>query len=434
MKIFGYEITKPKGGNKLYQAQYNMMQNGQVVWHEDKNETYISKGYNYNADLYSIVNYIATTASTIPWKLYTMKQDGTLDEIKNHPLIDLIERPNPEMGQALFINSAIGFKYLTGNTYIYAPKMESGLNKGQTKEMYVLPSPLVEIVFGSTFDPVRGFTFKYHPDKRLEIPKEECLHLKTWNPETNNFGSNLYGMSPIKAALRLLTQSNSAYAANTKSFQNMGAAGVFSRKSGQDAELTQEQARQLKKDWDEKADGTNNRVHFTSAQLDWTQLGLSPVDMAILESQKLSFRQFCNIFKFPSTILNDNENSSFNNILEAKKALYEDVIKPELYALRDELNRWLVPAYGENLYLDPDFSGIEALQENMKEKAEWLNTAWWIKGIDKQRLSHQQEDAEMDKYFIPAGIQEYGKEITPDELEKELTRLGIQEYKNLKIA
>src|SRR5690606_28596682 len=359
MKIFGYEITKPKGGNKLYQAQYNMMQNGQVVWHEDKNETYISKGYNYNADLYSIVNYIATTASTIPWKLYTMKQDGTLDEIKNHPLIDLIERPNPEMGQALFINSAIGFKYLTGNTYIYAPKMESGLNKGQTKEMYVLPSPLVEIVFGSTFDPVRGFTFKYHPDKRLEIPKEECLHLKTWNPETNNFGSNLYVMSPIKAALRLLTQSNSAYAANTKSFQNMGAAGVFSRKSGQDAELTQEQARQLKKDWDEKADGTNNRVHFTSAQLDWTQLGLSPVDMAILESQKLSFRQFCNIFKFPSTILNDNENSSFNNILEAKKALYEDVIKPELYALRDELNRWLVPAYGENLYLDPDFSGIE---------------------------------------------------------------------------
>src|SRR5690606_23683587 len=300
--------------------------------------------------------------------------------------------------------------------------------------MYVLPSPLVEIVFGSTFNPVRGFTFKYHPDKRLEIPKEECLHLKTWNPETNNFGSNLYGMSPIKAALRLLTQSNSAYAANTKSFQNMGAAGVFSRKSGQDAELTQEQARQLKKDWDEKADGTNNRVHFTSAQLDWTQLGLSPVDMAILESQKLSFRQFCNIFKFPSTILNDNENSSFNNILEAKKALYEDVIKPELYALRDELNRWLVPAYGENLYLDPDFSGIEALQENMKEKAEWLNTAWWIKGIDKQRLSHQQEDAEMDKYFIPAGIQEYGKEITPDELEKELTRLGIQEYKNLKIA
>ena len=38
---------------------------------------------------------------------------------------------------------------------------------------------------------------------------------------------------------------------------------------------------------------------------------------------------------------------------------------PELVKLRDELNRWLTPKYGENLYIDFDFSAIPELQEDM---------------------------------------------------------------------
>lgn len=434
MKIFGYEITKaPKVPNKLYQAQYSTLFNGQPIWDESKNETYIGKGYSYNADLFAIVNYIATTASVIPWKLYNMKDNGELEEKKNHPLIDLIERPNNEMGQGLFINSLLGYKYLTGNSYIYAPRMESGLNKGQTKELYVLPAPLVEIIFGTTFDPVRGYSFKYSADKEgLEIRKEDVLHLKTWNPETNQYGSNLYGMSPIKAALRLLTQSNESYTANVRAFQNMGAAGVFSREG--DGDFTEEQAKTLQRDWDIKRTGADNinKVLFSGANLKWQQLGLSPVDMAILESQKLSFRQFCNIFKFPSILLNDAEKATYNNIIEAKKILYQDVVIPDLRTLRDELNRWLVPSFNqgnEKLWLDPDFSGVEALQENLKEKAEWINSFPWITVTDKQRMMGVTEDKTMNKYFVPTSIMEYGGEITPEELEKELKRLGVSEYK-----
>lgn len=430
MKILGYEITKARNTpNKMYQAQFDLMMQNQPVWHQDNNHEYLSKGYNYNADLFSIVNYVATTASAIPWKLYTIKENGELAEIKNHPLIDLMERPNPDMGQSLFINSLIGYKMLLGNSYIYAPKMDEGLNKGKAQELHVLPADLIEIVFGNVFDPVKGYVFKYHPEKqKLEMDKKDVLHLKTWNPDSA-FGQALYGMSPIKAALRLLTKSNSAYASETKAFQNQGAAGIVS--SEKDADLTLEQATKLKMDWERKK-GTEhaNSVQFTSAPLRYLKIGLSPVDLNILESQKVSFRQFCNIFKFPSILLNDNEKSSYNNIVEAKKILYQDVIIPELKALRDEFNRWLVPAYGQNLYLDPDFSGVEALQENMKEKAEWLNIAWWVKGVDKQRLMGITEDKELDKYFMPANILEHGAEPpTPENIEDELKKLGIEEYK-----
>lgn len=413
----------------IYKGQYQYI--GNVAhWEDQNNQSYIVNGYEKNADLFSIVNYITKRASTIPWKLYTMAPDGKLTEQKNHPIIDLIERPNPTMGQSYFVQTLLTYKLILGNSYIYIPKLENGLNKGQTKELWIMPASQIEIVSNGWAKPVDHYRFKGTTSPQFK--PEDVIHLKTVGLVSDGY-KDIYGMSPLRPGVMPLTKSNAASASEVKSFQNMSPDGIISRKMTEGASMTEDQIDYLE-DWWRKRSGVENRkMAFTSAQLEFIRLGFSPVDLNVLESSKLSFRQLCNLYQFPAQLLNDSEHSTYNNMREAKKAVYQDVIIPELHALRDELNRALVPAYGENLWLDIDTSGIDVLQDDKKALAEWLNLCPFITNQDKQRIMGVTEDPEFPKYLVPTSViplDQLGADVDDevDEAVKQLNKLGVKEY------
>jgi len=92
---------------------------------------------------------------------------------------------------------------------------------------------------------------------------------------------------------------------------------------------------------------------------------------------------------------------------EAKKAMYQNAVIPELIKIRDELNRWLVPQFGPNLYLDFDFTMISEMQEEVDKLVSQLNTAWWISPNEKRDAMNYPIDevnAFMNDYFIPANL------------------------------
>lgn len=92
---------------------------------------------------------------------------------------------------------------------------------------------------------------------------------------------------------------------------------------------------------------------------------------------------------------------------EAKKALYQNAVIPELVKLRDELNRWLVPMYGDNLYLDFDFTSIPELQEENDKVVQQLSSAWWITPNEKRAVMNYGKDEDtpaMDDYYIPSNL------------------------------
>jgi hypothetical protein len=64
--------------NPLDKALYRWLGNDMPVYMQDDNEEYISKGYSFNADVYSIVNYRAKLAASVPWKLYRKKGGDNL--------------------------------------------------------------------------------------------------------------------------------------------------------------------------------------------------------------------------------------------------------------------------------------------------------------------------------------------------------------------
>ena len=63
--------------------------------------------------------------------------------------------------------------------------------------------------------------------------------------------------------------------------------------------------------------------------------------------------------------------TTYQNAKEAKKSLWENIILPELHELKEGLNRWLAPQFGDNVMLDYKLDHIDALQEDrlMRGKA-----------------------------------------------------------------
>lgn len=396
------------------------------VYMDDVLSDYIGKGYSFNADVYSIVNYRATLQASIPWKLYRKKgEDWEL--IQDHPLLDLVN--------TLDLRALSTYEDITGNSYIYAPWLESGVNRGKTTELNVLKADLVQIVSGGPMQPIQGYKYIIDNKNSKGIPKDEVLHFKNFNPNSQA-GSDLYGMSPLKAAVRQVALSNSGTDSMNAAFTNQGVKSIVFAKDNESVAWTPEQALALKQSWERK-NGVREtgKVVFHSKELGKIDLGLSPVELNTLAGMLHNFRQLCNVFDgFPTVLLNDNENSTYNNMDAADKRVYTNNTIPRRARWRDGLNAWLTPRYGDDLYLDYDTSGIDVLQENKKELTEWLNAAWWVKVSDKQKMLGTTEDKAMDVYMVPNNLVPVRKiddlfaSATIDEELKRLKDAGINEY------
>jgi len=129
--------------------------------------------------------------------------------------------------------------------------------------------------------------------------------------------------------------------------------------------------------------------------------------MSLIEQYNASIKDLCNIYNVPVTLFNNTESSTYNNVKEAKKALYQNCVIPELIKIQDELNRWLAPMYGDNICIEYDFSVIPELQEETDKIVEQMSKAWWLTPNEKRAaMSYDYDDANpiLDEYYIPANL------------------------------
>lgn len=421
------KAASEQGINLFDRELYRHLNIDMPVFMQDSPESYITQGYAFNADLYSIVKYRANLQRNITWKLYRKKGAEEYEVIQEHPLLALLETLDVE---ALSI-----YEDIVGNAYIYAPWLDSGANRGKATELSVLKAELVQIVSGGPLQPIQGYKYIIDQQNFKGIPKEEVLHFKNFNP-SSLAGSDLYGMSPLKAAARQVALSNEGTFSMAASYKNQGVKAIVYSKDNADVSWTQDQALDLDKSWRQKnGAGKTGAVVFHSKELGKIDMGLSPVELATLEGMLHSFRQLCNVYDgFPSVLLNDNANSTYNNLDSADKRVYSNCVIPRRARWRDGLNEWLTPRYGSDLYLDFDTSSVDVLQENKQDLAGWLEKAWWVKGIDKQKMLGTPEDPQMDAYFIPQGLVPFTSLADlnrPTDIEEEVKRLkekGVSDY------
>jgi len=397
----------------------------------ENDDTYINKGYRFNSTIYSLVNLLSKTASTIPFQVYEVKNDNELKRYKSltsgiydsssllnskivhkkalvqvddTELHQILDRPNPSQSYTSWIQEIVAFGSLTGNRYIYGIAPETGQNTGKFQELYVLPSQVVEIHSGGLMKPVKEYTLEYNGT--YKIPAELICHIKNYNPYYDGSGSHLYGMSPLKAGLRSMDANNEALTTGVKYLQNQTARGMLVSDEG---DITESQAKQLKDKFRNTYQGSNNAgdVIITPKKLSWVNFGLNASDLSLIEQYNATIKDLCNIYNIPVQLLNNTDSATYNNMKEAKKALYQNAVIPEMVKIREELNRWLTPKYGDKLYIDFDFSAIPELQEETEKIVGQMSQSWWLTPNEKRAAMNYGVDEEADKmnqYYIPANL------------------------------
>jgi HK97 family phage portal protein len=329
-------------------------------------DAYIKDGYEANAVVYSIVSFIANKAAEVPIYVHEWTKEGKGKRIYNHDLEKWFYRPNPIMGRSQFMNQHYTFKLTTGNGFMYFPIIEAGMNKGKFKEGWTLPADKTEIISGGLMQPIKEYRVQWG-DQQVRYATNTILH--DLMPSLQyGYGQEMYGMSPIQAARAVLSKSNEAYKSQEKAMANMGVNVIISADTGTGAIFTGPQMDRMELKWNDKNTGPSmrNKIAMTDANIKVHQLGLSPTDLGIIEDQKLTLRDLCNIYHVPTEIFNDPDNKTNSNKMESRKAVYTDAVMPLVNQFLDNFNRFIGDTWGEQIYLDADWSGIPELQADRK--------------------------------------------------------------------
>ena len=393
LKAFGSSYLFPNG------SVYSPV----VTWVSDDYGSYIKNGYLANDVVYSISQIVSEKIKVAPWGVYKITDESSLKQylaetrkkdfdhkraldlktkaLKPYDgdkrLTELLQWPNEhESFSDLVAHSSIS-KMMTGNRFIEAGLLDMGANMGKPFELRLLPPHLVGIVNNGKY-PMRSASYILR-GMGVDIPMalEAVMHDKYYNPNADQSGSHLYGLSPLKAARMRLTNDNSANEASTKSFQNMGPGGVGwiddERLTGEQAT---EQAGAIKKKWIEEYSGPSNakKIVVSGYKMGFTEMGLSPTDLNILQQQKWNLVLFCNIWNFPHLLLLP-DHATDNNAGWAERALTSRCALPLITSFRNNFNRKLYQDWGykgQNIYVDYDQSVYTELDVNRKEAADWM--------------------------------------------------------------
>jgi len=332
------------------------------------------EGYLKNAIVYRCVNEIAKGAAAVGFNV-RFKNDTILEQ---HPLIDLLNRPNPQQSYSEFFGSLYGYLLLSGNTYV----LKTGSDRGAPRELHQLRPDRIEIK-GSGNPIPEKYIYKINGkvqgtyDVDQDNGYSELKHIKLWNPM-----DDYYGCSPLAAAAVEVDQHNMMAKHNVNLLAN-GArpSGAVIFKPQDDAgfamNLTDSQRQQLLTDLNNRFSGAGNagRPMLLEGDFDWKEMGLSPKDMDFLNLKHLSATDIAMCFGVPSQLVGVPDSQTYSNVAEARLALYEETIIPYLSKIQSDMNEWLVPMFGDGLSIEFDIDSIPALSERRKKIYENVTSA-----------------------------------------------------------
>lgn len=367
-------------------------------WKSISDDEYSLEGYQKNVIAYRCIKEISDAIGGLKWNVVNKRTGRILDK---HPLLDLLQRPNPGQSKTSFFTTLSSFKQISGNSYVQAV----GPDNGSPRELYVLPPTKMTVVPGDNIQMPKRFEFRPNKDTSTVIKFDidqvtgysEVMHLKTFNPL-----NEWYGQSPLASAAFSIDLHNQSSEWNMKLLQN-GArpSGALIAKDG----LATEQRAIVKETFRESYSGARNagKPLVMEGDITWIDMMLSPRDMDYLESRNVSSRDIATAFRVPPILLNMGSDTTYANMQEARLSMVENTIIPEANLLQDELNHWLVPMFGDNIEIQYDIDEIPSIINKRAEMYQKLQHANFLLTNEKRKL---------------AGFEE----LTPEQLEELTTQ------------
>ncbi|MDE3016054.1 MAG: phage portal protein [Pseudomonadota bacterium] len=343
---------------------------GQPVWMDRNYFQFALEAYVKNVIAHRAMSTVAGAAASVKFRLYTSDENCARCEITQHPVLDILKKPNPGQAMGEFFQALYQYRLISGNAFVQAV----GPMSAPPAELHLLRPDRMAVIAGKGCMPggyrytVNGQYTDYPVDRITG--RSPILHLKNFHPL-----NDWYGLSPVEAAAYSIDQHNQAGAWNQALLQNgarpSGALVVRADGSGGGGVLSEDQYNRVRMQIDEQFTGAVNagRPLLLEGGLDWKEMSISPKDMDFVQAKNASARDIALAFGVPPQLLGIPGDNTYSNLQEARLALWEQTVVPLLKVTADALNGWLLPMFGSGLELCPDTDNITALA--VRNQAIW---------------------------------------------------------------
>lgn len=343
----------------------------------------VNEGYLGTDVVYSAVDLIASAVASVPIKAMYKTGSGKEEPAEDdHPLNKILKNPNPLQRGNIFKYGMVAFRLLGGTSYAWVNTgaIDPLDTEGEPLELWALSpnSANMQIQGGDMWYQVtqNGYgTGIVVPVSRFDIDpmtgRSNIIDWSTFNPKTI-----CKGVSPLQAADVNLDIYRYGNFWNRTYFKQgcRPSTALVSKDS-----LPDKSYDRLKKELNEVYSGLENgngRPIILDNGIAPQELSKSPKDADFANSHDQQQKDIARAFKIPPVLLNIGSDTTFENMKEAKLALWDDVNIPLANDLVAELNENLVPRYRDKrLFLKADYSDITALEPRRQSMWERANSS-----------------------------------------------------------
>ncbi|MBL8548390.1 MAG: phage portal protein [Hyphomonadaceae bacterium] len=354
---------------------------GAPVWPCRDPTAFAREGYARNAVAYRCVRLIAEAAASAPLRVTP----------EDHPLAELLRRPNPEQTGVELLEAFFGHLQVSGNAFLEASAFEDE----PPREIFVLRPDRMRVIAGGNGWPIgweyRAGSVVRRFDRDPISEHAPILHLKLFHPT-----DDWLGLSPMEAAAYAIDIHNAGGAWNKALIDNAArpsGALVFSGVGGADR-LSEEQFQRLKAELEEAHMGAANagRPLLLEGGLDWKPMSLTPADMDFIEARHAAAREIALAFGAPPMLLGIPGDNTYSNYREANLAFWRQTALPLAMKAARAIETWLGDRWGgETARVSLDLESVPALaSEREAQNGElWsrLSGADFLTDAEKRRLA-----------------------------------------------
>ena len=406
---------------------------GSVLWYSFNAEDFIKNGYTSNADIYSIIKKIVDKANVATPYIYVDKEgvkskkylttkyfrDTPIGAAKhrlevhkaldfadeNLDLVKLLKNPNEQQTWREFITLVRVFYFVQGEAFIYR---EAG-DDDCALSLHVIPAHrMTPFIDNGNLVGWRVYLFNGQYRDFVYDDMKAILHMKMPNPLFDDKFSHFRGLSPLVAGLKYLKLDDVAIESWVKSVENEGAKGLISpNHPNPELWLTPDQVDKTQDTVDKKIHGTDNKnkIVVSAMPLQYTQIGLSPDALNIINGIQHAGYKLCDLWGVPATLFDPNP--TYQNMKAASERFVKEVILPYLSAEEDKLNSWLVEPFrrrdNKNYVIDYDLSSYDELRLSVDQTEAFLRTHT-INEVRVMLGSDELEEEYANQVFVQQGL------------------------------
>jgi len=316
----------------------------------------------YSGWVYACIRAIAEELANMKFRLFEVKKDGTNEELFEHELLDILDAVNQfQTGYELKYQTAAHLE-VCGNSYWLLDGVKSETDKPTA--IYVLPPQQVKIIKAPLPEFIKGYKYEFDGTTKI-FQTYEILHHKYPDP------SDPYeGIGTVQSIAQWIDADNYAMEFNRRFFLNGARLGGFLES---ESAKTPEQLDYLKKSFEGIYKGVENAYKVaalpTGTKFQEAQQGQKDLDFANLMTMMRD--RILAGFRVPRTALGITDDVNRANAEATNYVFALRTIKPKMELLVSYLNEFLVPRYGDNLYL----SFEDPVPENMDMKIREMQAA-----------------------------------------------------------